>query len=108
MVFASRNSVDAESAIRRGLREVRVVENREPRVRPWMLLADNLDFRWLGKAVDGHDLAVIVEWRYTDQLPSSDIEEFVGLKRAIVVGDVERPVGRDRLDEGIENAVVVG
>jgi len=108
MVLACRNGVDAESAIRRCLREVRMVENGEPRVSPWMLFAHYLDLRRLRKPVDGDDFPIIVEWRDADQLSGPDVEELVGLERAIVVGHVERPIGRNRLNKRIENAVVVG
>lgn len=107
VVFPGRNSIDAKRADVRRLREVGMIEDGDPCVRPRMLLADHLDFRRFIEPIYRHHLAVIIERRDGGDLAGANIDEPVGMQRPIVVADIQRARRRDHLDEWIENAAVV-
>jgi hypothetical protein len=106
-VFASWDALDAECAAGWGLCEVRMIEHRDPRVSPRMLLGHHFDFGRDIESVDGHYLAVIVERRHSNDLSGPDVDEAVRLQRPVVVSDVERAVRGDHLHVRVENAFVV-
>ena len=73
-----------------------------------MLLAHDFHFGWLLEVIHRHHFAVIVERGDALDLSRADVDELVGVQSTIVVGDVERTIGENYLDEWIENAAVVG
>lgn len=107
-ILASGNRVDREGAGLGRLRKIWVIEHHDPRVRPGMLLAHHFDLHRLLQAIDRHHLSIVVEWRDGGDLARADVDQPVGVKRAIIVADVESARGRHHLHEWIENAPIVG
>src|SRR5512132_3017110 len=101
------NSVNAEGAIPRCLRIVRMIEHSNPGVRPGMLLAHDFDLRGLLEPIDWNHFPIVVERRHARYLSGPDIDQAIGVHSAVVVGDVERAVGRDHLNEWIQRAAVI-
>ena len=85
-----------------------MIEYRDPGVSPRMPVGHHLDLGGLLEPVDRDYLAIIVEWRDSDDLSGPDIDEAVRVHRSVVVADIQRSARRHRLHIGIESAVRVG
>ena len=85
-----------------------MVENGEPCMLPRMLLANHFHFRRLLELVNGHYLAVVVEWRNGSNVAGSHVDEPVRVKRPILIANVQSAIRENDLDVRIEDAVAVG
>jgi hypothetical protein len=108
VVFAGRDGVDRERSRCRSGRVVRMVKNGQPRVLPWMLLANHFHFRRLFELVDRNYFAVVVERRNGGDVASSHVDEPVRVERTVFVAHVESAIRENDLNVRIKNAVAVG
>ena len=72
-----------------------------------MLLTHHLDFRGLPEAIYWHHLSIIVERCHRFDLSCSNVDEAVGVKRSVIVADIEGAIDRHDQHERVEGATVV-
>jgi hypothetical protein len=84
-----------------------MIEHGEPRAAPRVLDANYFHFGGLLEPINWNNFTVVVEGSDPHYLTGADVYEPVGVNRPVVVADVERTVGENNLNVGIERAVVV-